>query len=115
MKKIFFQLLLLAFLATGCSGDPDQAPDAYVRFRNTSDSNLIYGLRLGYAVHNGPLPINAITKYYATPPGVYDFLGKTNYGWNEHYLSNLLVESGSSYTLTVTGIYPNNNFIYSKD
>ncbi|MBW8003526.1 MAG: hypothetical protein FVQ80_16180 [Planctomycetes bacterium] len=78
MKKIFRYLLVgiaivFIFVNLGC---PLEGNKAHVRFQNSTDYTLFYGVKYGDAVYNGEVPPGFISAYYETEPGTYSLQAK---------------------------------------
>ena len=108
MKKIFKFLLVgivvvFIFVNLGCKLDEEEKK-AEVRFQNSSDLTLFYGIKYGDAVYNGEVAPGFISGYYETKPGNYSLQTKDiNGNWLTVSDESLSVEGGHKYTIVGIG------------
>ena len=101
-KSVAFVLIGLIFLlVTSCSV---VAPKAYVRFQNSTDFNIYYGIKFGDAEYVGPVSSGYITGYIATDEGTYSLQAMNSSGqWITISTGSLSVYSKHKYTIVGTG------------
>ena len=104
MKRVAMLLgvaILLSAFFFACNLFPQ---DAEVRFQNSTDFTLFYGVKYGEAQYIGTVPPGFISQYYATSPGTYSLQARDVAGnWVTISTGSMSVEGGHKYTIVGTG------------
>jgi len=108
MKKLTGLIVvgcLLALMGCGAAGEDSEDTTAAIRFQNSfsDESTILYGIRVGGAIHNGSIANPGVTPYYRTEAGTYSIQWKMADGsWVSEPIT-CTVTAGHDFTLLLTG------------
>ena len=107
-KKVLFIFLLILFncLNTDNSNGTNTEPIAQIRFSNNIfNYDIIYGIRIGQAIHQNALLESNISPYYNITPGNYDTiqLKDINGIWTRFIMGLYVFEENRKYTVLLRG------------
>ena len=108
--KLFF-ILMFAFLLVGCPIATTPTIQTQIRFVNSTSVNdpfeLLYGIRIGNAVHNNALLFESTTSYYNIEPGNYTSVDikSLDGSWSSAANGFWTIENENRYSLTIVGSF----------